>query len=86
MTMWKDKTTSYIDGIQDQLISISDEIHRNPELAFKEVIAAQLLVDELKKAGFKVEHGVAGMDTAIKAVHPDESEGPTIAIIGEYDQ
>ncbi len=83
--MWKDKVSTYIDGIRDRLISISDEIHRNPELAFKEVIAAQLLVDELKKAGFKVEHGVAGMETAIIAVHPEQSEGPTIAILGEYD-
>ncbi len=83
--MWKDKATSFIDGIQKQLIEISDEIHRNPELAFKEVIAAQLLADELKKAGFEVDHGVAGMDTAILAVHPEQSKGPTIAILGEYD-
>jgi amidohydrolase len=83
--MWKDNISAYIDGIRTRLIEISDEIHRNPELAFKEVIAAQLLVDELKKAGFEVEHGVAGMDTAIVAVHPEQSKGPTVAILGEYD-
>ena len=85
MLMWKDKATAYIDEIRDQLIAISDEIHRNPELAFKEFKAAQLLVAELKKAGFNVEQGVAGMETAILAVHPDTSEGPTIAVLGEYD-
>jgi amidohydrolase len=85
MLMWKDKTTAFIDGIRDQLIAISDEIHRNPELAFKEFKAAQLLIAELKKAGFKVEQGVAGMETSILAVHPDTSEGPTIAVLGEYD-
>ena len=85
MLMWKDKITVFIDGIHDQLIAISDEIHRNPELAFKEFKAAQVLVAELEKAGFKVEQGVAGMDTAILAVHPDTSEGPTIAVLGEYD-
>ncbi len=83
--MWKDKACSYIDKISNQLIEISDEIHRNPELALKEVIAAKLLADELKKAGFEVEHGVAGMDTAIVAVHPEQSKGPTIAILAEYD-
>lgn len=83
--MLKDKAIANVDGIRNLLIDISDEIHRNPELAFKEVIAAQLLVGELKKAGFQVEHGVAGMDTAIVAVHPDKSKGPTIAILGEYD-
>ncbi len=85
MLMWKDKVCSYVDKIGNQLIEISDEIHRNPELALKEVIAAKLLADELKKAGFEVEHGVAGMDTAIVGVHPEQSKGPTIAILAEYD-
>jgi len=83
--MLKDKASSYIDEIRGQLIDVSDEIHRNPELALKEVIAAKILTDELKKAGFEVEHGVAGMDTAIVAVHPEQSKGPTIAILAEYD-
>lgn len=85
MIMWKDKISAFVDDIQNQLINISDEIHANPELAFKEVRAAQLLVDELRKAGFEVEHGVAGMETAIVAVHPERSKGPIIAILGEYD-
>ena len=85
MTMWKDKASAFIDGMRDQLIAISDEIHRNPEVAFQETKAAQLLVNSLKKAGFEVQHGVAGMDTAILAVHPEKSKGPTIAVLGEYD-
>ncbi|MGY5865365.1 MAG: M20 family metallopeptidase [Candidatus Thorarchaeota archaeon] len=83
--MWKDKAVEYVDEISEKLIEISDEIHRNPELAFKEVIASKLLADELKKAGFEVELGIAGMDTAIVAVHPEKSKGPTIAILAEYD-
>jgi amidohydrolase len=83
--MWKDKTSAFIDDIGNHLIEISDEIHRNPELAFKEFKAAQLLATELKRAGFEVEQGVAGMETAIVAVHPESSEGPTVAILGEYD-
>lgn len=85
MEMWKEKTCSFIDDYRDRLVAISDEIHRNPELAFKEFKAAKLLFDELKKAGFEVEQGVAGMETAIVATHPDKSEGPTLAILGEYD-
>jgi amidohydrolase len=85
MEMWKDNSCSFIDGYRDRLVAISDEIHRNPELAFKEFKAAKLLFDELKKAGFEVEQGVAEMETAIIATHPDKSEGPTIAILGEYD-
>lgn len=83
--MWKDKAQEYIDENSDYLIDISDEIHRNPEIAFKEIKASRLLADELKKAGFEIELGVAGMDTAIVATHPEQSKGPTIAILGEYD-
>ncbi|MCK4566601.1 MAG: M20 family metallopeptidase [Candidatus Thorarchaeota archaeon] len=83
--MWKDKAREYIDKNSDHLIEISDEIHRNPEIAFKEVKASRLLADELKKANFDVVLGAAGMDTAIVATHPEQSKGPTIAILGEYD-
>ncbi|MFW9805305.1 MAG: M20 family metallopeptidase [Candidatus Thorarchaeota archaeon] len=85
MKMWKDKTSSFVDKYRNRLIEISEEIHRNPELAFKEFRAAKLLSEELKKAGFDVEQGSAGMETAIVATHPDQSNGPTIAILAEYD-
>jgi amidohydrolase len=83
--MLKDKVVEYVDEYSSLFTDISDEIHRNPELAFKEVKASKLLATELEKAGFAVELGVAGLDTAILAVHPEESQGPTIAILGEYD-
>ncbi len=84
-TMWKDKVQSYIDDNKSRLVKISDEIHANPEVANKEVKASRLLAIELERAGFKVELGVAGLETAILAVHPEQSDGPTIAILGEYD-
>ena len=83
--MLKDKVREHVDENKTRLIEISDEIHANPELANEEVKASRLLAGELEKAGFKVDLGVAGLDTAILAVHPDQSEGPTIAILGEYD-
>ena len=83
--MLKDNVRALIDDNKARLIEISDEIHANPEVANEEVKASRLLAGELEKAGFVVELGVAGLDTAILAVHPDQSEGPTIAILGEYD-
>ncbi len=83
--MLKDKIISGIDKHQELLINVAKEIHNNPELGFKEFIASKLLVDELKKAGFTVDLGVAGLETAIYAVHPDKKEGPTVAILAEYD-
>jgi len=83
--MLKDKIVEYIDELSSLLTDISDEIHQNPELAFKEVLASKLLAEELKKAGFEVEIGAADLETAILAIHPEKSEGPTIAILAEYD-
>ncbi|MFX1255878.1 MAG: M20 family metallopeptidase [Promethearchaeota archaeon] len=83
--MWKEKVNSYIDKIKDQLVSISKEIFDNPETAFKEFKASRLLAEELHKAGFEVDLGVAELETAIRAVHPAKTEGPTVAILGEYD-
>jgi len=85
IAMWKDRAQSHIEENKKRLIEISDEIHANPEVANEEVKASRLLAGELEKAGFEVELGVAGLDTAFLAVHPEYSEGPTIAILGEYD-
>jgi len=74
-----------IDRMEDQLRHVSQEIFDHPEVKNEEVFASKLLAGELEKAGFDVELGVAGLDTAIRAVHPAVSEGPTVAILGEYD-
>jgi amidohydrolase len=83
--MWKDKAIAHVDESRSLLIDISKEMFDNPEVAFKEVKASRRLASELEKAGFTVELGVAGMETAIRAVHPAESDGPTVAILAEYD-
>jgi amidohydrolase len=85
MTMWKDKAIALVDEYRDLLIDVSKEMYDNPEVAFKEIKASRRLANELEKVGFKVEVGVAGMETAIRAVHPDKSDGPSVAILAEYD-
>ncbi|MHA2071794.1 MAG: amidohydrolase, partial [Candidatus Thorarchaeota archaeon] len=85
MTMWKDKTIAHVDEDRGLLIDVSSEMFDNPEVAFQEAKASRRLANELEKAGFTVELGVAGMETAIRAVHPDESDGPSVAILAEYD-
>jgi amidohydrolase len=83
--MWKEKACTYIDEFEDRLTDVSDEMHQNPEVAFQEFKASKLLAEELEKAGFKVELGVANLETAIRAVHPESDRGPAVAILGEYD-
>lgn len=67
------------------LIRISDTIHATPELGFEEHRAAALLTGVLEEAGFSVERGVAGMDTAFVATLEGHQPGPTVAFLAEYD-
>jgi len=81
----KEAIRDNVDRIADRLIEVARDIHEHPELKFAEHHAADLLATELKKAGFAVDLGVAGLETAIRAEHPAVSDGPTVAILGEYD-
>jgi len=85
MNTWKEKACARVDEIADQLIAVSREIYDHPELKFEEFRASKLLAEKLQEEGFTVELGVADLETAISAVHPATSDGPTVAILGEYD-
>lgn len=81
----KNQVQEAVDRMESQLRTVSREIFEHPEVKNEEVFASELLASELEKAGFEVELGVAGLDTAIRAVHSAVSEGPTVVILGEYD-
>lgn len=85
MSDWKEKICSYVDKIRPQIVALSKDIHAAPELKFEEHKASRWLADALTTEGFHVELGAAGLDTALIATHPEISDGPTIAILGEYD-
>lgn len=74
-----------VDRLEALLRSVSRDIFDHPELKDEEVFASQLLARELEAAGFCVDLGVAGLPTAIRAAHPSASDGPTVAILAEYD-
>jgi amidohydrolase len=84
MSTAKDTVTQAVDGIADELEALSRRIHDHPELAYAETRAAGWLTEFLAGKGFKVEPGVAGVDTAFRATL-ETGEGPTIAIMCEYD-
>jgi aminobenzoyl-glutamate utilization protein B len=60
------------------------KIWSTPELGYQETKTSALLQEELKKAGFKIEAGVAGIPTAFVA-RAGTSDGPVIAILAEID-
>ena len=80
----KDAIAAAVDRLADELEALSHRIHDHPELGYQEVKAAGWLTEFLEKQGFKVERGVAGIETAFRATL-ETGEGPTIAILCEYD-
>lgn len=74
-----------IDSIIDELCSMSDFIFDHPESDGKEYQASELLCSYLGKNGFVVEKGIAGLDTAFKAVYHHGSGGPNFGLLVEYD-
>ena len=83
--MSKEDICLTIDDMKEKLFDVSKEIWENPELNFKEFKASKLLAGQLEEAGFEVEYGAATLETAIKATHPEAGDGPTVAILAEYD-
>src|SRR5207237_6827194 len=84
MSTVKDDISQAVDRLADELDALSKKIHDNPELAYQEVKACAWLSEFLGKQGFKVEQGVGGVETAFRATI-ETGEGPTIAILCEYD-
>ena len=78
-----DTAIHFIDQHAEDIQSIAQSIWENPELGLQEFHAAKLLADELEKAGFRLQRGVADMPTAFVAEWGSGS--PVIGILGEYD-
>ncbi len=81
----KEQAAQEIDQLKSELRATSLQIHSNPELGFQERLASSLLSTRLEKAGFSVERGVAGMETAFVATLRGKGSGPKIAIMAEFD-
>ena len=73
----------WIEDNKEHLIEISDKIWEVAELGLIEFKSSALLAGELKKHGFRVECGVAGMPTAFVASWGKGK--PVIGVLGEYD-
>lgn len=79
----KERIAEQVRQLHPHLKTISHTLHENPEIKFEEHRSAALLSDELEEHGFKVERGVAGLETSFVATYG--SGKPEVAIIAEYD-
>jgi len=84
MSTLKDDITAAVDRLGNDLEQLSHRIHANPELGYQEVKASAWLAEFLTAQGFKLERGVAGVETAFRATL-ETGDGPTIVIMCEYD-
>lgn len=82
---FQDSACAEIDKNRERLVHVSDEIHAHPAIGHNEFFASELLVSELKKTGYMVETGIAGMKTAFRASMKGKGPGPNVAILAEYD-
>ncbi|MGZ0230851.1 MAG: M20 family metallopeptidase, partial [Acidimicrobiales bacterium] len=57
---FKARVCAAIDDRRDLLVGVSHELHANPELAFDEHHAHQVLTDALEAEGISVERGAYG--------------------------
>jgi amidohydrolase len=81
-----EEISEYIDGIAEQLLEVSREIHAHPELAFEEHKASELLARTAEGSGLDVQRGVYGLDTAFESrFSGGGGEGPNLAVLAEYD-
>jgi len=80
----KQKIIGAVDIAQDEIITVSHQIHANPELGYEEKFASSLLADTLQKYGFEIKRGYAGIPTAFCA-RKGNSAGAHVAFLAEYD-
>ena len=69
--------------VMEKFGKISDAIWSYAELGLQEYKSSALLMKTLRKAGFKIEEGVAGMPTCFVATYGEGK--PVIGILGEFD-
>ncbi|WP_448853175.1 amidohydrolase [Corynebacterium frankenforstense] len=89
------------EGLRGELRDLAFDLHDHPEEAFEEHHAAAALAQLLRARGHRVETGVGGLTTALRAVAQTpgggtseieggdggdaRDAGPTVAILAEYD-
>lgn len=85
MTKDKESIINYVDSIKPILADIALDIHSHPETTFQEHRSMEKLTSFLDQNSFSIEKGLAGLPTSFKAVSPNYSGKPTVALLAEYD-
>ena len=68
-----------------EILEISHKIFNNPELAYKEFSAADLLQVTVERRGFTVQRGQGLLQTAVRGEHELKAGNLNIGFISEFD-
>ena len=79
----KSKAFAEIDSRAEEIIGVSRKILENPELGFRELKTSALVSSKFRELGIPFREGLAL--TGVKGEIIGESEGPSVAVIGELD-
>jgi len=82
---WKRKVRRKADDLGEEMAALSLDLFQDPELSGQEFRSVERLRVALKRHGFSVQVGLAGLPTAFLANRPEEKGGPRIAFLAEYD-
>ncbi len=81
----KESVCREIDLLREEMRGIACSIYGAPEMGFQEHQSSRTLAEFLRRHGFNVIQPIAETATAFRASFTGRSEGPTIAILAEYD-
>ena len=81
--MLYEKYLNIIEERAKEICEISDALWDNPETAYEEYQAVNLLTEKLEKSGFHITRNIAGIPTAFTASYGTGK--PSLGILAEYD-
>jgi amidohydrolase len=75
-----------IDAHRDEIIELAETIRVNPEIGYQEFKSSEMLARKIdEQPGFEIEKPVGGLETAFRATRHGRGDGPTVAVLAEYD-
>jgi len=80
-----EKVRALVAQTAPEAITLAKQIWEFAELPYQETKSAAVLMDALKKEGFAIDTGLAGIPTAFTATFVSGTGKPVMGLLGEYD-
>jgi metal-dependent amidase/aminoacylase/carboxypeptidase family protein len=80
-----DDVLAAVDARRDDALEVARFVHDHPELGHEEHECASFVAERLASAGYTVERGAGGMETAFRAVLEGSTPGRSVGFVCLYD-